>query len=341
MFELSDYLCRKLSERNLTEVVCSCRSALRQGYLDDEPWEKEGIYNALNMRDFNEFRIRRKEACEKYDSFCKLLCTSLPEIEKMANNMDKVKKLVSLYEKVLRLDGERRFYDRGLDDVLGETILNFFIIKLEKYLRKICAQELLWDIVNGYFFDSFRVEMLIEYVSFLKLLPKGEKTLELLTVLDLKELPEEILVEFNKLASKYTHSNWENNLAKLKMYGHFSGVEKETLQELAENKEVRIRKRFYALEFVRIRLGNQNRYNEVIETLKIIDELLFYNAYEDELRHGTMNPDLADYFLREEVAKTLYEVGVIPSSRSTDYPQRYLLKMMSSLLELKINFTNT
>jgi len=41
---------------------------------------------------------------------------------------------------------------------------------------------------------------------------------------------------------------------------------------------------------------------------------------------------MADYFLREEVAKTLYNLGIIPSPNPMDYPQRFLLKKMEDYL---------
>jgi len=53
--------------------------------------------------------------------------------------------------------------------------------------------------------------------------------------------------------------------------------------------------------------------------------------YEDEFRHAQLK-EVADYFLREEVAKTLYNLGIIPSPNPMDYPQRVLLEKMEDYL---------
>lgn len=328
---MGDYLARKLAGRNLIEIVENCRKALLKGYLDDAEWEKEGIMRVVRMRDFKRFKRERKEANERYDKFCEYLEEVLPEIEEIKDPVEKLKRLGPLYEKALEYDGKRRWYDRGLNDQFGETILVYHINLLKDLLREIGREDLLFDIINGYDFDSFRVEMMKDYIRVLYRIPSSLKNNLKLSLENIISLDDEVLKEIKELATKYTHSNIENVVNKLNLYLTFSEREKEVLDELENKKKARIEKRKKAIEEIRNDLKKINKLDEFEKLLRIIDELTYYNIYEDEFRH-TQLKELADYFLREETAKTLYELDAIDSPNPMNYPQRYLLKKIKEIL---------
>ena len=328
---MGDYVARKLAKRNLIEIVETCRKALLKGYLDDAEWEKEGIMRTVRMRDFERFKSERKEANERYDKFCEYLEEVLPEIEEIKDPIEKLKKLGPLYEQTLEYDGRRRWYDRGLNDQFGETILVYHINLIKNLLSEIGKEDLLFDIVNGYDFDSFRVEMMKDYLKVLYTFPPSIKNKSRLSVEDLTSLSDEVSKEIEILATKYTHSSIENTINKLNLYLIFSGREKEILEELENKKKDRIKRRKKTIAKIRSDLQKINKLEEFEKLLKIVDELTFYNIYEDEFRH-TQLKELADYFLREEVAKTLYLLGIIDSPNPMNYPQRYLLKKVKEIL---------
>jgi len=328
---MESYITKKLSERNLLEVVENCREALRKGYLDDAEWEKEGIMRVVKMRDFEQFKKERRKANEDYDKFCEYLESVLPEIEKMSDLTEKIRRLKPLYEKALELDGKRRFYDRGLDDQFGETILVYHVNLLRNLLKEIGEEDLLFDIIDGYNFDSFRIEMLKDHLLLLALLPSDLKNKQSLSLKDFASLDTTTLEYAKRIAEKYTHSNLENTIIRLNKYLPFRGKEEQILEELENKKLERITKRRNAIYKIKEKLIANKKLEEFERVLKIIDELTWYNMYEDEFRHAQLK-EVADYFLREEVAKTLYNLGIIPSPNPMDYPQRVLLKKMEDYL---------
>jgi len=328
---MESYITKKLSERNLLDVVENCREALRKGYLDDAEWEKEGIMRVVKMRDFEQFKEERRKANEDYDKFCEYLESVLPEIEKMSDLTEKIRRLKPLYEKALELDGKRRFYDRGLDDQFGETILVYHVNLLRNLLKEIGEEDLLFDIIDGYNFDSFRIEMLRDHLLLLALLPSDLKNKQSLSLKDFASLDTTTLEYAKRIAEKYTHSNLENTIIRLNKYLPFRGKEEQMLEELENKKLERVTKRRNAIYKIKEKLIANKKLEEFERVLKIIDELTWYNMYEDEFRHAQLK-EVADYFLREEVAKTLYSLGIIPSPNPMDYPQRVLLKKMEDYL---------
>ncbi|MEM5882769.1 MAG: hypothetical protein QXS37_02445 [Candidatus Aenigmatarchaeota archaeon] len=335
---MTDYISKKLSNRSLMEIVENCRKALIKGYLDDAEWEKEGILRVIRMRDFQQFKRERKEANERYDKFCEELEKVLPEIEKIVAPIDRLKHLYEFYKKALEYDGKRRWYDRGLNDQYGgqfqETILIYHTNLMKDLLKKIGREDLLFDIINGYEFDSFRVEMMKDYISFLFKLPDQIKKKVEISIEDIKSLESDLAKDMKKLAEKYTHSNLENVLQKLKLYQMVIGKEKEILEDLERKRKERVIKRKKAIEEIKGSLQKIGKLSYFEQLLQNIDELTYYNVYEDEYRH-TQLKELADYFLREEVAKILFEMGAIPSPNPMDYPQRYLLKKIEEVLGLR------
>jgi len=329
---MGEYLRKKLSNRSLIEIVENCKKALLRGYLDDAEWEKEGIMKVVRMRDFEKFKEERRKANEMYDRFCGYLEKVLPEIEKIKDPVEKLRKLKPLYEKALELDGRRRWYDRGLNDQFGETILVYYINLMKDFLAEIGKKDLLFDIINGYEFDSFRVEMMRDYVSLLYKLPNSIKLKPKIDVEDLKSLDNGSLKHIKEITKKYTHSSLENVVKKLNLYLAFSGKEENILKELNRKKEERIKKRIDAIKKIKDDLQRINKWEEFRKLLGIIDELTYYNVYEDEFRH-TQLKELADYFLREEVAKTLYRLELINSPNPMEYPQRYLFKKLNEALK--------
>jgi len=239
---MESYITKKLSERNLLEVVENCREALRKGYLDDAEWEKEGIMRVVKMRDFEQFKKERRKANEDYDKFCEYLESVLPEIEKMSDLTEKIRRLKPLYEKALELDGKRRFYDRGLDDQFGETILVYHVNLLRNLLKEIGEEDLLFDIIDGYNFDSFRIEMLKDHLLLLALLPSDLKNKQSLSLKDFASLDTTTLEYAKRIAEKYTHSNLENTIIRLNKYLPFRGKEEQILEELENKKLERITK---------------------------------------------------------------------------------------------------
>jgi hypothetical protein len=329
---MGDYVRRKLSGRNIVEIVENCRNALLKGYLDDAEWERECIEKVVRMRDFEQFKKERRRANEEYDRFCDYLEELLPQIESMKDYIEKLRIIKPLYEKALEYDGKRRCYDRGLNDAFGETILVYHIKLMEDLLREIGEENLLLDIINGYEFEAFRIEMMKDFISIIYYLPPHLKSKPQLSLSDISSLDENVRRQIEEIARKYTHSNLENAINRLNHYLIFAGKEKEILEDLESKRHERIEKRKRAISKIEKKLKDKGMIEKFNRLLAIIDELTYYNIYEDEVRHTTLK-ELADYFLREELAKTLYELKLIPTPNPMDYPQRFLLRKCEEFLD--------
>jgi len=244
---MGDYVRRRLSGRNIIEIVENCRNALLKGYLDDAEWERECIEKVVRMRDFEQFKKERRKANEEYDRFCDYLEEILPQIENTKDYIEKLRIIKPIYEKALEYDGRRRCYDRGLNDAFGETILVYYIKLMENLLKEIGEENLLLDIINGYEFEAFRIEMMKDFLSLLYSLPYHLRNKTYLSLSDISCLDENTRGQIEEIARKYAHSNLENAIKRLNHYSVFVGKEKEILKDLEMKKYERIEKRKKAI----------------------------------------------------------------------------------------------
>jgi len=68
--------------------------------------------------------------------------------------------------------------------------------------------------------------------------------------------------------------------------------------------------------------------------MSINNQLTAFNSVEDPHRHSGLD-GLEDYFLRDLISRTLYDMGLLATDKITDYPQRYVLKIMKDEVDKK------
>ena len=83
-----------------------------------------------------------------------------------------------------------------------------------------------------------------------------------------------------------------------------------------------------AVKEIKNKLEEMKKFDEFQRLVKIIHELTDF--YEDEFRHRLK--EIADYFLIEEAAKSLYTLDAINSPNPIGFAQRYLLRKIREIL---------
>lgn len=334
---MQGYVKSKLTQIDLVDMISNFKQAIKKGYITDDPAEQQWIEEVRQNRDFGWFVQGRRKAQEDYDELCKNLEEQLPRIEAIANPVTRLSFLLPLYERALLLDGKRRGFDITYKQ--PDNILDFHLEKLRSLVESVIIgkpEELLRDLIALYPHESY---ILMEMKDFLQLLKKlrlrgmSEDSMTYATVLRLFEemQPDELI---GKCLRIYCRDSLETLAKCIIKYKDYLGEEDEILARLERRRENTKQVKFTAIETVENRLDEEQK-TSFREILQVVNSLMYFDSCEDVIRHTAS--ELADYFLRDNIAKTLFELGVVPTPEFTNYPQRFLSSKAEEVLSRTFN----
>ena|GEM_PF-3860153 len=339
-----DFVERRLDGRVLPSLLENVKVAIRNDNLMT-PKDQKFLEEVTQISDFDEFKTRRRAAVDAYNEICDRIVDELKDFEKISEPELRVKEMTPMFKDIIEKDARRRGFDMvyGEDENISEYLTEDLEDLVNSSVEEMSRHDVVSpgkkdEVVEEYVADlmvpttpSFEKRTLTTFLTFLK--KADERTHKIIVPEDRERLTDYLSDNFesidentNGVLSVLFESTSRQHLPtlsqKLKSYSEFVGSAEEELEELQATSRRKEKRKMETLESTSSFLPENDCY-ELYRKVDQIDQVHSF-IYEDVSRHSNFRA-VNDYFFRELIAETLYELDEIDSEYFWEHSQQKLL----------------